>query len=61
MRKLREAYIVKIHSGSFTDIIVSVKTSPQRAIADGLAWYRKAACRPDSRPTITAEPTMIYS
>ena len=52
-------YIVKISGGLFNDTIVSLKSTPNGAINDGMKWYREAAAKPQLRPTISISPVMV--
>lgn len=57
---MKFAYIVKIQAGCFHDVVVSMKSTVQGAVADGLKHYRKTALRPqETRPSIEASPTVV--
>jgi len=57
---MKFGYIVKIKAGLFSDVIVSLKSNIQGAVADGLKHYRAACLKPNEmRPEITATPTVI--
>jgi len=57
--KLRDGYIVKINGGAFSDRIVSLRSSADGAMKDGLAWYRQACATPGLNPIIQCEPISI--
>src|SRR5574341_1547120 len=58
---MKHAYLVRIVGGLFADTIVSLKSSPHAAMADGLRYYRWAASKPVQHPFIKLEHIMVVN
>ena len=52
-------FIVKISGGMFSDRMVSTRSTHEDALADALAYYRKASATPMICPSIDFERTFI--
>lgn len=53
------AYILTINGGNFFDRVVSLKSTVDEAVKDGLKHYKKTSATPGIRPEIKAEPTNV--